>query len=139
MKPKPKKIPTSVYVRYTLLNLPGLVGFILILVLVRQWLNLPGWLFWTLVAGWVIKEVALLPVVWRAYDPNASEETGTLVGQRGIAKKRLDPSGYIQVRGELWKAERIDDGPPIEADRPVRIRKIKGLTLYVVPDEAEDG
>jgi membrane protein implicated in regulation of membrane protease activity len=139
LKPQPKKIPPSVYVRYTLLNLPGLAGFILVLVLVRQWLMLPGWLFWVLIAGWIAKDVVLLPFVWRAYDWDGSDGTATLVGERGITKKRLDPSGYIQVRGELWKAERIDAGPPIEAGRRVRIREMKGLTLYVVPDEAQDG
>lgn len=139
MNPIPKKIPAAVYLRYTLLNLPGVAAFILIVVLVRQWLMLPGWLVWVLIAGWVVKEVVLLPMVWRAYDWDASDGTGTLVGERGITKKRLDPSGYIQVRGELWKAERTDDGPPIEAGRWVRIRKMQGLTVYVVPDETEDG
>jgi membrane protein implicated in regulation of membrane protease activity len=81
----------------------------------------------------------LLPMVWRAYDWGASDGTGTLVGERGITKKRLDRTGYIQVRGELWKAERTDDGPPIEAGRLVRIQKMQGLTLFVVPEEAQDG
>jgi membrane-bound ClpP family serine protease len=45
----------------------------------------------------------------------------------------LDPSGYIQVRGELWKAVRAGDGPPIEAGSLVRIHHREGLTLYVAP------
>lgn len=139
MNPKPKKIPAAVYLRYTLLNLPGLAGFILVLLLVQRWLALPEWLSWVLIAGWIVKDVVLLPVVWRAYDWDASNATGTLVGERGITKRRLDRTGYIQVRGELWKAERTDDGPPIEAGRFVRIHKMQGLTLFVVPEEVQDG
>ena len=140
MKPTgTKKIPPSVYLRYTLLNLPGALGFILILILVRQGLMLPPWLFWALITGWVAKEVLLFPVVWRAYERPAADAPGALVGECGVAKKRLDPCGYIQVRGELWRAEHIGAGPPIEAGRLVRIRKMKGLTLYVVPEEAQYG
>jgi membrane protein implicated in regulation of membrane protease activity len=135
---KSKKIPLSVYHRYILLNVPGLMAFILVLILVRQWLAMSEWLFWGLIAGWVAKEAVVLPFVWRAYHRDPSKETATLVGQQGITKKRLAPSGYIQVRGELWKAERIGAGPPVEIGRSVRIHKMEGLTLYVEPDEAVD-
>ena len=138
MTPKPKKIPPAVYLRYILMNLPELGAFILILILIRHCLTLPGWLFWVLVVGWIVKDGVLLPFVWRAYDWDGSHTTATLVGECGIAKRRLDPSGYIQVRGELWKAQRTDDGPSIEVGRHVRIQKMQGLTLFVVPDEAQD-
>jgi membrane protein implicated in regulation of membrane protease activity len=138
MMPKAIKIPTSVYLRYVLLNLPGLAGFTLVLILVRQWLGFPGWLFWVLIAGWILKEAVLFPAVWRAYDHRRPDGIGSLVGLCGITKKRLDPSGYIQVRGELWKAERAGGGPPIEAGRQVRIHGRDGLTLHVVPEDAQD-
>jgi len=138
MKPKKGKIPRAVYLRYTLLSLPGVVGFIVVLTIVQWWAELPGWLFWVLVACWIAKEVALFPFVWRAYEPNEASLTGALVGECGIVKKRLAPSGYVQVRGELWRAERIDNGPPLEVDRIVRINKMEGLTLYVMPDDAEE-
>ena len=37
----------------------------------------------------------------------------------GIAKERLAPAGYVQIHGELWRAEIIDDGPPVEMGQPV--------------------
>jgi len=60
-----------------------------------------------------------------------------MVGERGIVKGPLDPSGYVQVRRELWKAEREGDGPSIEAGSRMRIHRREGLTLYVIPDESE--
>ncbi|MBN2429759.1 MAG: NfeD family protein [Deltaproteobacteria bacterium] len=137
MKPEKGKIPHSVYPRYILMNLPGVAAFIAVLLIVGHWVVLPGWLFWVLVACWIAKEAVLFPFVWRAYEPNDASLTGALVGEYGIVKKRLAPSGYVQVRGELWRAERLDPGPPLEVDRLVRIEKMTGLTLYVVPDEGK--
>jgi len=138
MNPKPGKIPRSVYFRYTLQGLPGVVAFIVILVVVEHWLELPGWLFWVLVSCWIAKEVAMFPFVWRAYEPNEASLADTLIGERGIVKKRLAPSGYVQVRGELWRAECLDNRAPLEIERLVRIEKMEGLTLYVMPDDVED-
>jgi membrane protein implicated in regulation of membrane protease activity len=139
MKPRATKIAPSVYLRYILLNLPGLAGFILVLILIRHWLGYSEWLFWVFIAGWILKDAVLFPAVWRAYDRRRPGDIDSLVGMCGITKKRLDPSGYIQVRGELWKAERAGAGPPIEAGLQVRICKMKGLTVYVLPDEVQDG
>jgi membrane-bound serine protease (ClpP class) len=54
-----------------------------------------------------------------------------MIGQRGIAKERLAPKGYVQIHGELWRAVKIENGPPIEMGQSVRIVKIDGLTLFV--------
>jgi membrane protein implicated in regulation of membrane protease activity len=131
-----RKIPRSVYFRYILMNVPGLVGAVLVLIILQWWLVLPGWLFWVLIACWLVKDAVLFPFVWRAYEPNEASLSGNMVGKCGMVKKRLAPSGYVQVRGELWRAEKTGDGPPLEAGRLVRIHKIKGLTLHVVPDDA---
>jgi membrane-bound serine protease (ClpP class) len=56
-----------------------------------------------------------------------------MIGERGIAKERLAPAGYVQVRGELWRAFIIDDGPAIETGQSVKIVKMDGLTLFVEP------
>lgn len=130
-----KRIPPRIYLRYILMNAPGLAAFILVLIILKRWFALPGWLVWSLVAAWIIKDALLFPVVWRAYDWNGPGGAAPMAGERGIVKERLDPSGYVQVRGELWRAERDGDGPPIEPGRPVRVRKRDGFTLYVTPDE----
>jgi membrane-bound serine protease (ClpP class) len=54
-----------------------------------------------------------------------------MIGERGFAKERLAPKGYVRVRGELWRAETINGGPPIERGQSVKIVKMDGLTLFV--------
>lgn len=129
-------ISPTVYLRYVLLGLLELVVVMLLLVLAQRWLGMPAWLFWGLTAGWIVKDVALFPFVWRAYDQDAPSLAGDMRGGCGTVKKKLDPAGYVQVRGELWRALREGDGPPIEAGRRVRIHRREGLTLYVTPDDS---
>lgn len=127
-----------IVVRYAVLQLPEMALLIVILMLVRQWINLPAWLSWGLVTVWIVKDIVLFPFVWHAYDWNRSEDTNPMVGRRGVAVERLDPSGYVQVHGELWRSEVIEPGPPIEKGKHVRIRGMRGLTLLVEPDSEEN-
>jgi len=133
-----KKIPLRVYIRYGLLTLPGTIVLILVLFVVRNWVPIPIWLWVTLILLWIAKEVILFPFVWRAYDHTRSEVSHSMIGKRGITKERLAPTGYILVKGELWKAEKTVNEPPIEKNIWVRVKKIDGLKLFVVPEKAED-
>ena len=125
-----------VVVRYAIFQVPAVVLLALVLTLVRRWVNIPTWSAWGLVGLWVVKDVILFPFVWRAYDTDNAMAENSMVGARGIAKDRLNPSGYIQVRAELWQAEVIGDGPPIDMGQRVRVRGICGLKLLVQPDNA---
>ena len=133
-----KKIPLRVYIRYGLLSLPGTIVLILILFVVRNWVPIPIWLWVTLILLWIAKEVILFPFVWRAYDHTRSEVSHSMIGKRGITKERLAPTGYILVQGELWKADKMVNEPPIEKNKWVRVKKIEGLKLFVVPENTED-
>ena len=128
-----RKIPRPIYLRYILLNVPGVVAVILVLMIIQYWVDLPVWLSASIIAFWIIKDVLLFPFVWRSYDAKGPGQSRSMIGERGIAKERLAPSGYVQVHGELWRAEKIGDGPPIEAGQPVHIIKMEGLTLFVEP------
>lgn len=133
-----RKIPRPVYLRYILLNIPGLVAVILILFIIQYWVVLPVWLFWSIIGFWIIKDVVLFPFVWRSYDSKRPGRSRSMIGQQGIAKERLAPSGYVQVQGELWRAEKMGGGPPIEAGQPVQIIKMEGLTLFVKQQDITD-
>ena len=122
-----------ILVRYTLLQLLGLALLTLILILVQQWVDLPSWIVWGSIAVWVAKDAILYPFVWRAYDQNRPQGANSMVGVRGIAKDRLAPSGYVQIRGELWNAEVMKGNPPIEKGESVQVRGVRGLTLLVQP------
>jgi len=103
----------------------------LALMLVRHWVDLPGWFFWGAMGVWLLKDIALFPFVRQAYDRDLSRELHSLVGVQGIVEERLAPSGYIRVHGEMWQAEIMSNGPPVEKGEVVKIRQIKGLKLSV--------
>ncbi len=124
-----------VVVRYAVLQVPAVVILVLVLTLVRQWVDIPAWFVWGLVYLWVVKDLILFPFVWRAYDTDRAGATNSMVGTRGIAKDRLALSGYIRVRGELWQAEVMGGSPPIDRGQRVRVRGISGLKLFVQPDD----
>jgi membrane-bound ClpP family serine protease len=126
-----RDIPQRVYIRYLVLMIPGVVVLALVLVLAQHWVPIPGWLFGTIVLLWILKEVIMFPFVWRAHDHWQAEPSRLMIGDRGVARERLAPDGYILVRGELWKAEKTDSGPPIEKGEFVRIEKMEGLKLFV--------
>ncbi len=128
-----------ILLKYTLVQLPEIVILVLFLMLVRQWVEIPSCLMWGLMGLWVAKDVIFYPFVWRSYDWGYQEENNPMIGLRGIAKDRLDPSGYILVRGELWKAKVIKDGLTIEKGENVLVQGIRRLTLLVEPENKEIG
>ena len=131
---KLRNIPRSIYLRYILLNIPEFVAMLLILVVIQYWVEIPAWLFWSIVGFWIVKDVVLFPFIWRAYDWDRGGRSRSMIGERGIAKGNLAPAGYIQIHGELWRAERFREGPPIEAGQPVRVKHMEGLMLFVEPE-----
>ena len=132
-----RSIPVRVYIRYGLLMIPGTVVLALILVVAREWIALPFWFFCSVIGFAILKDVVMFPFVWRAYDADQPGLSRSMIGARGIAIERLAPTGYIDVQGELWKAERIGQGPWIEKGGQVRVRKMKGLRLFVEPEIPE--
>jgi membrane protein implicated in regulation of membrane protease activity len=127
----------QIVVRYTLLQIPAIMLLILLLVLVRRWVSLPAWFIWGLISFWIVKDVILFPLTWRAYDRSHKGSANWMIGLRGIAENRLAPSGYVHVRGELWQAEVAENSVPIEKGESVRIYGNRGLTLLVHRDHKE--
>lgn len=125
-------------IKYALLQLPALFLLILALLLVQRWIEVPAWTFWGIVSLWVAKDIIMFRYTWRAYDWNHSDGADSMIGARGVALDRLAPSGYIRIRGELWRAEAPEGGPPIETGGSVRVRGAQGLTLLVRPDREEN-
>jgi len=120
--------------RYASMQLPGWMLLILMLLLVDRWIDLSIWTMLAITAFWIGKDIVMFPFVWRAYDQSPSRIAGyRMVGERAVVKERLSPSGYVQVHGELWKAELMPGTATIEEGRIVRVQEVRGLTLLVRP------
>jgi membrane-bound ClpP family serine protease len=128
-----KEAKRRIVQRYALYQIPDVAIFALILFMLHQWVGLSlGWVI-GLVSLWMVKYVFVFSFVWRAYDKPRPGDVTSLIGTQGIAEERLDPSGYIRVHGELWRAEVIGKTMAIEKGQPVLIETAYGLTLLVKP------
>jgi membrane protein implicated in regulation of membrane protease activity len=123
--------------KYALLQAPALAILVVLLQLVKRWIELPSWFIWGLIAFWIIKDIALFPLTWPAYDRDRKRTESPIIGARGIAEEQLHPSGYIRIGGELWRAEVLGDAGPIQRGERVRVEGIRGLTLLVSRVDAE--
>jgi membrane protein implicated in regulation of membrane protease activity len=122
-----------VILRYALFQILGLVFLLLLLSIANQIFGLQGWLMLSIVLLWVAKDVILFPFTWRAYDQDRSGQLHSMIGSRGIARERLAPSGYVLIRGEMWRGEVMGNLSPVEKDESIRVHETRGLTLLVQP------
>jgi len=128
-----EKYSLRLIIRYSLLQLPGIALVIGIMFLVKRFVDIPFWLLWFIPLAWVAKDIILFPFVWRAYDWDQKDKGLSIIGMHGIVSDRLKPTGYILIRGELWKAEAMEKELVIEKGQKVRVHGIHGLTLHVKP------
>jgi membrane protein implicated in regulation of membrane protease activity len=130
-----KETKRRIVLRYALYQIPDMAILVLILFVLHQWVDLSLWLTIGLVSLWMVKYVLVFTFVWPAYNKPRPGDVKSLIGTEGIAEERLDPSGYIRVHGELWRAEVIGKTIPIEKGQTVLIERACGLTLLVKPDQ----
>ena len=115
-------------IKYTLLQLSELAVIVVVLVLVRHWINYPVWVVWITIPLLIIKDVIMFPFTWRAYE---KANPHSMIGAEGTVTDKLSPDGYIRIQGELWRAIVIDSGTVIEEGKTVTVTNIDGLTLHV--------
>jgi membrane protein implicated in regulation of membrane protease activity len=122
-----------VLAKYLLFQVPGmaLAGVVLV-ALVRIWDLAPRTAL-LLFAFWVIKDFAMYPLLRDAYAGNLHDAGEALVGALGTARERLDPTGYVRVGSELWRAEVSREHAPVERGAAVRVCAVQNLTLQVEP------
>ncbi len=118
----------QIILRYSLLQAAEVVLLLLVLVLIRQWINIPMWAVWTFTSLFLMINIILYPFVWRAYDKSAPN---TMSGSQGIAMDSLSPSGNVKINGEIWRATVMEGHEPIEKGEYVTVKNIHGLTLIV--------
>lgn len=128
----------SSFVRYALLQLPGLMALVVGLLFARRYVELSTGVIALLAAAWVAKDLALYPLLRRAYEVDARTEMEKLAGAVATVITPLDPSGLVRLRGELWRAEAAPGEPlPVATGSRVRVESHRGLVLVV--RSARDG
>lgn len=115
---------------YLLWQLPGWVFVSLLLVLLIVFVGLPAWVGVLMFCLVLAKDLVLFPVMKDVFSPSAAGRD-RLVGRRGRALEEVAPTGYVQVGGELWRAEAQDREKPIPAGSHVVVLDARGLTLIV--------
>ncbi len=124
------QIPGRVYLRYTLLQIPAIIIIISVMAALRHYLEIHLLLFWGIILGWLIKDIVMFPFVWRAYDNGRQGSGGDMEGMAGTVTRRLEPQGYVRVRGELWRAVLVDD-ESAEKGEAVTVAGRDGMLLRV--------
>jgi membrane protein implicated in regulation of membrane protease activity len=126
--------------KYALLQLPGFLLVALLLALAVRWWGISTWVALCLLALWVLKDVALFPLLRVAYERSGGGGGAeALVDARGVVSQTLAPTGYVRVGAELWRAELASgNGEAIPNGAPVRVRAVRGLTLLVEPAPGEE-
>lgn len=127
----------SVVARYLLMQVPGWLAVLVLLVILNAWLGLPRWVGPIVLSAWILKDVLMYPLLRRAYHDDVPGPSQRLVGRTGTVERDLAPHGYVRVGNELWRGEALPEHGPVASGRRVRVRSIDGLTLMVEP-EPED-
>jgi len=121
----------TVFWRYWLLQIPGWGVLVVALVGAHRYLGLS--VVWAIVifVAWFLKDWAIYPMLKNHYHFRVEAPSDGLVGREATARERLRPTGYVQLRGELWRAEVVKGGGPVEAGDEVTVEAVDGLTLRV--------
>jgi membrane protein implicated in regulation of membrane protease activity len=90
-------------IKYLLFQIPGWIITAIVLLMLLHWEFIPKWLAVLCFVAWLLKDLLLYPFLRRAYEPGVTG-SARLVGSRGVAEGDLAPTGYVRVRGELWRA-----------------------------------
>ena len=110
----------------------GVVAFVLGATML---FDAPGSLFrvsWSVIIPAVILTAAFfvfaMGMAYRTWRKRPTTGREGLIGERGEVRRRIDPTGQIMVRGELWTATADE---PVEVGATVEVVEVEGLTAKV--------
>ena len=115
-----------------LFQIPGWILSAIFLVLLSPWEFIPQWLAVLGFVGWLLKDLLLYPFFRHAYEPGVTG-SARLVGSRGVAEGDLAPTGYIRVRGELWRAVASPADVVVRSGAEVEIVSAERMEVFVRP------
>ena len=116
------------------LQIPGLFVVGVSLVLLVRWTSLSGPLAWGLFGLWILKDVALFPILRIGYETHAgSGGVDGMLGAKGVTQAALAPgaSATVHIGPESWTARLAEGAAPLPAGACVRVVAVRNLTLLV--------
>ena len=127
-----------VLARYTLFQIPDLILMGLGLAAAVHWWKLPVVAAYALFGLWIVKDIVMFPILRAAYQTDGRSAADRLDGAHGVVTQVLNPTGYVTVASELWRAEVSIDRATVAIGSTVRIVGIRGLTLLVEVDRSDE-
>jgi membrane-bound ClpP family serine protease len=123
-----------VFARYLAAEVPSwIVLGVVLAVLMRVW-DLSGSAAVLVLGLWVLKDLALFPVLRIAYEPGGgSGGAENLIGERAVVSVALDPEGWVQIGAERWRARVSQSHSPVPVGAVVSVIAVEGLLLRVEP------
>lgn len=120
--------------RYWLLQLPGFALVVVMLYIASRWYALPLLAAWIMLAGWILKDAAVYPIVKGAFEGPKPTGVAVLIGSTGTATEDLRPRGYVRIGPELWWSRCTT--PACRGDE-VHVVACEGMMLLVEPVHAD--
>jgi membrane protein implicated in regulation of membrane protease activity len=117
------------FARYLLWQVPGWLLAAAAGVLITRLAGLPAWVAVLVLVLLIVKDLALFPALRVAF--GRASHSPWPIGERGRTVEPLEPSGYVRVNGELWRAEACPPAARIAARQAIVVRGARGLTLLV--------
>jgi len=130
---KPKSRSTRGYTIYAVAGtILESVFLLVVLLVILPLFNIN--LEWWIVTAIVVIELGISVFTYlmgrRALSKSIVYGSDSMIGCVGIVSSTLDPTGYIKIRGELWKAACKGK---IEAGTEVLVTDMVGMKLLVIP------
>ena len=119
------------FAKYLLFEIPQWFLLALILWVLVETTHIPVWAVQGFFVVWVLKDIAIFPLVRNAYANDAKTGIEELIGVKATTQDRLDPEGFVRIHGVLWKARAEPADQPINRDTVVTVCAARGLTLIV--------
>ena len=121
----------STWLRYLLFQIPGWLLAAGVALALWRWGFVAPWLCLACLCAWVLKDLALYPMLRRVYETDRRTGAQALIGARGFAQEDLAPFGFVRVRGELWRASALPSERVIAAGAEVEIVGVERMTIIV--------
>lgn len=121
----------STVLRYIAFQVPSWLIVGLIAAALDTWSDLPRPLLIGACALYLVKDFFMYPWVRSAYEHSEHDPGSEMLAARGVVVVSLDPTGWVKMGTERWRAEAADAAVPLVPGTEVEVSQVRGYTLLV--------